>query len=260
MHVEEREGIILDLIRKTGFASFRQIDAALDASPATLRRDLARLEQAGAIVRVHGGARIAGSEGAKTATYPSLAGVPFLENVNLNRRQKEAIGKRAAQLCRPGESVVIDGGTTTLQMCSHLAGLNLHVVTNSLHVVSALLPQAGTRISIPGGAVFREQNIVLNIGPQDMTPSIYAPRVFLGAAFVGPQGVMQADMVLAAAEHQLIDRAEWVALLVDSSKFSGPSGSVVCALSELDVIVTDDGISKAAAEMIRDAGVELIIA
>ena len=71
---------------------------------------------------------------------------------------------------------------------------------------------------------------------------------------------MQADVVLAAAERQLIDRAEWVALLVDSSKFTAPSGSVVCGLGELDVVVTDEGISDSDAAMIERAGVELIIA
>ena len=178
----------------------------------------------------------------------------------LRHRQKEAIGRRAAALCQPGESVVIDGGSTTLQMCPHLVGMNLHVLTNSLHVVSALLPQMGTRISVPGGSVFREQNIILGIGSDGPLPNIHAPRVFLGAAFVGLRGVMQADVVLAAAERQLIDRAEWVALLVDSSKFTAPSGSVVCGLGELDVVVTDEGISDSDAAMIERAGVELIIA
>jgi DeoR family ulaG and ulaABCDEF operon transcriptional repressor len=134
------------------------------------------------------------------------------------------------------------------------------VLTNSLHVVSALLPQPGTRIAVPGGSLFREQNIILGIGGEECMPRVHAPRLFMGAAFIGAQGVMQADVVLAAAERQMIDRAEWVALLVDSSKFAAPSGSVVCGLDELDVIVTDAAISDAHAQMIEQAGVKLIIA
>ncbi|WP_137863064.1 MULTISPECIES: DeoR/GlpR family DNA-binding transcription regulator [unclassified Sphingomonas] len=260
MHVEERDSLILDLIGKTGFVSFKNLEATIPASPATLRRDLDRLEGKGVIQRVRGGARLVEDEAGERTDVQSLAGVPFHENIDRNRKQKEAIGRAAAALCQPGESIIIDGGSTTLQMCRHLAGLNLQVLTNSLHVVSALLPQAGTRIAVPGGSVFREQNIILGIGGEECMPRVHAPRLFMGAAFLGAQGVMQADVVLAAAERQMIDRAEWVALLVDSSKFTAPSGSVVCGLDELDVIVTDAAIGDAHARMIEQAGVKLIIA
>ncbi|MBQ1498585.1 MAG: DeoR/GlpR transcriptional regulator [Sphingomonas sp.] len=260
MHVEERDSLILDLIGKTGFVSFKSLEATVPASPATLRRDLDRLEGKGVIQRVRGGARLVEDEAGERTDVQSLAGVPFHENIDRNRKQKEAIGRAAAALCQPGESIIIDGGSTTLQMCRHLAGLNLQVLTNSLHVVSALLPQPGTRIAVPGGSVFREQNIILGIGGEECMPRVHAPRLFMGAAFVGAQGVMQADVVLAAAERQMIDRAEWVALLVDSSKFAAPSGSVVCGLDELDVIVTDAAIGDAHARMIEQAGVKLIIA
>ncbi|OJU20220.1 MAG: DeoR family transcriptional regulator [Sphingomonas sp. 66-10] len=253
--------MILNLIGKTGFVSFKSLEASIPASPATLRRDLDRLEAKGVIQRVRGGARLVEDEATgERGDVQSLAGVPFHENIDRNRAQKEAIGRAAATLCKPGESIIIDGGSTTLQMCNHLADLHLQVLTNSLHVVSALLPQPGTRIAVPGGSVFREQNIILGIGGEECMPRVYAPRLFMGAAFVGAQGVMQADVVLAAAERQMIDRAEWVALLVDSSKFAAPSGSVVCGLDELDVVVTDAGISDVHARMIEQAGVELIIA
>ena len=261
MHVEERDSLILNLIGKTGFVSFKSLEASIPASPATLRRDLDRLETRGVIQRVRGGARLVDDEAAgERGDVQSLAGVPFLENIDRNRAQKEAIGRAAAALCQPGESIIIDGGSTTLQMCNPLANLHLQVLTTSLHVVSALLPQPGTRIAVPGGSVFREQNIILGIGGEECMPRVYAPRLFMGAAFVGAQGVMQADVVLAAAERQMIDRAEWVALLVDSSKFAAPSGSVVCGLDELDVVVTDAGIGDVHAQMIERAGVKLIIA
>jgi DeoR family ulaG and ulaABCDEF operon transcriptional repressor len=156
--------------------------------------------------------------------------------------------------------VIIDGGSTTLQMCPHLDGLGLQVLTNSLHIVSALLPQGGTRITVPGGSVFREQNIILAAAGDDLMPRFHAPKLFMGAAAVGAQGVMQADIVLVAAERRLIERAEKVILLVDSSKFAGPSGHVVCGLDEVDTIVTDDGLSESHRALLRKAGVQLIVA
>jgi DeoR family ulaG and ulaABCDEF operon transcriptional repressor len=81
----------------------------------------------------------------------------------------------------------------------------------------------------------------------------------MGATSVGPHGVMQPDIVLVAAERRLIDRAEQLILLVDSSKFQGPSGNVVCALEDVDVVVTDPAIEPRHREMLAAAGVRLIV-
>jgi DeoR family ulaG and ulaABCDEF operon transcriptional repressor len=262
MHASERERFIVELLQSSGFVSFQELDAKLDASPATIRRDLERLAGEGLLTRVRGGAKLtSGSNTEAAAPNPArLVGVPFHENIERNAAQKRAIGKAAAGLCRMGEGVMIDGGSTTLQMCQHLAGLNLQVLTNSLHIVSALLPQAGTRILLPAGTVFREQNIVLSAAGEESMPRFHAPRLFMGAAAIGPHGLMQADVVLVAAERRLIERADEIIILVDSSKFKGPSGHVVCELDEVDVIITDSGISEADRKLVEKAGVRLIVA
>lgn len=258
MHAEQRERLILDAIAASGFVTYRDLEARLDASPATIRRDLTRLESAGSILRVHGGAKAA--QKTETAARTGLAGTPFAQSITQNLPEKQAIGRAAAALCEPGEAIMIDGGTTTLQMCPHLAGLDLQVLTNSLHIIDALLPQAGTRLLVPSGAIFREQNIILAPSGEESMPRIHAPKLFMGAAAVGPQGVMQQDVILVAAERRLIDRAEQLILLVDSSKFGSSSGAIVCGMDEVDVLVTDAGIPADMAEMLRKAGVALIIA
>jgi DeoR family ulaG and ulaABCDEF operon transcriptional repressor len=255
MHATERERRILEALKPEGFVSYRKLEAQLDASPATIRRDLTRLEEGGHIVRVHGGARLP-DEGSRTL---HLAGVPFDQSITQNLTAKQAIGRAAAALCQPGEGVMIDGGTTTLQMCPHLAGLDLQVLTNSLHIVNALLPQAGTRILVPSGAVFREQNIILAPAGEESMPRFHAPRLFMGAASVGPRGVMQQDVILVASERRLIDRAETVILLVDSSKFHSSSGTIVCSLDELDIVITDTAIDDEVKQAIERSGVQLII-
>jgi DeoR family transcriptional regulator, ulaG and ulaABCDEF operon transcriptional repressor len=261
MHAAERERAILDLLQQRGFVAFRELEKRLDASPATLRRDLERMAGEGRIARVRGGARLAGehAEAAQSGTPTSLSGVPFHENIGRNRAQKQAIGRAAAGLCKAGQAVMIDGGSTTLQMCRHLEGMNLQVLTNSLHIVSGLLNQTGTRILVPGGSVFREQNIILSAAGDDLMPRFHAPKLFMGAAAIGAQGVMQADVVLVAAERRLIERAEEVILLVDSSKFHGSSGHVVCELKEVDVVVTDDGIDPKDRAMLESAGIKVVI-
>ena len=261
MHASERARAILDLLAERGFIAFRELEKHLDASPATLRRDLKRLAVEGRIDRIRGGASLRTPSGPDADNAPEqLSGVPFHDNISRMREQKEAIGRAAASLCEAGSAVMIDGGSTTLQMCRHLEGLNLQVLTNSLHIVSALLPQAGTRIQVPGGSVFREQNIILSAAGDNLMPRFHAPKLFMGAAAVGPQGIMQADVVLVASERRLIERAEELILLIDSSKFESSSGNVVCDLDDIDVVVTDNGIESRHVEMLGTASVELIIA
>lgn len=259
MHAAERETAILSLLEDKGFIAFRDIERQLDASPATLRRDLDRLAGKGRVVRVHGGVSLPASSTAPSA--PSgLTGVPFHENIHRNRAQKEAIGRAAAALCSHGEAIMMDGGSTTLQMCPHLSGLDLQVLTNSLHIVSALLGQPGTRLTVPGGSVFPEQNIILAPAGDDLMPRFHAPKLFMGAASVGSQGVMQADVVLVGAERRLIERAEQVVVLVDSSKFGSSSGNVVCGLDEIDVLISDDGLAPEARALLASHNVRVIIA
>jgi DeoR family ulaG and ulaABCDEF operon transcriptional repressor len=260
-HATEREQAILELLVGQRFVAFRDIEREIDASPATLRRDLKRLAGAGRIARVHGGAKlVAERDRAAPCRVPGLLGVPFHENIAREPGRKQAIGRAAAALCTPGEAVMLDGGSTTLHMCPHLDGLNLQVMTNSLHIVGALLSQPDTRVNVSGGAVFREQNIILAASGEDLMPRFHAPKLFMGAAAVGPQGIMQPDTLLVAAERALIDRAEELILLVDSSKFRSPSGNVVCALGEIDIVVTDSGIEPHHREMLSAAGVKVVIA
>jgi DeoR family ulaG and ulaABCDEF operon transcriptional repressor len=258
MHSTQRERLILEAVAATGFVTYRALEARLEASPATIRRDLTRLEEEGLIVRVHGGAKLAQEQ--KEEREDGLAGTPFAQSILQHLPAKQAIGRAAAALCRPGEGIMIDGGTTTLQMCPHLAGLDCQVLTKSLHIVDALLPQQGTRVLLPSGTVFREQNIVLAPAGEESMPRFHAPKLFMGAAAVGPQGVMQQDVILVAAERRFMERAEEVILLVDSSKFTSSSGAIVCGLDEIGTIVTDPGIPRDMAARLNDLGVRVVVA
>jgi DeoR family ulaG and ulaABCDEF operon transcriptional repressor len=255
MHAAERDRVILNLLEEQRFVSFRELSRRLSASAATLRRDLERLQEAGKLKRVRGGAQLGSAE---IAGF-HLQGVPFNENVNRNRSAKEAIGKAAAELCRAGEAVIIDGGSTTLQMCPHLEALRLQVLTNSLHIVSALLQQPNTGVSIPGGVVFREQNIVLDPFAEAGTRSFHASRMFVGAAAVSRYGLMQSDIILVQAERKLLSLADQVVALVDSSKFAASAGHLLCELSRIHTLITDERIDGASAKMIEGAGVELVV-
>lgn len=264
MHVAERERVILECLGQRGFVTTQELGNRIEASTATLRRDLNRLMEAGVVTRVHGGARLV------TGSLKNSSGKPiesqndfgffFVESLKRNRGQKELIGKEAARLCRAREAVMIGGGSTTLQMCQHLAGMGLQVLTNSLHIVHELLPQTGTRVLVPGGQVFPELNVILFPAGEDGMPGLQAPKLFMGASAVGPNGVMQPNLMLVAAERRFVDRASQLIVMVDSSKFEVPSGHVVCSLQDVDVLITDAGITTSQKKMLEGAGIRTIIA
>jgi DeoR family transcriptional regulator, ulaG and ulaABCDEF operon transcriptional repressor len=255
MHASRREADIMRVLKDRGLVTVRELERIIPASSATIRRDLARMAASGLIDRSHGAvapvtpARMTGR----------LAGTPFARNVACRADHKARIGHAAAALCDPGEAVMIDGGSTTLQMCDHIRGLGLQVLTNSLHIVSALLTQPGTRVLVPSGTVFPDQAIILPVFGEDGMPRFHAPKLFMGAASVGPQGVMQADALLVAAERRLMAKADQTILLVDSSKFGAPSGQVVCGLSELHTVVTDREVHSDQTSMLENAGVRVIV-
>jgi DeoR family ulaG and ulaABCDEF operon transcriptional repressor len=256
MHATERDRVILSLLEETGFVSFRELSVRLSASPATLRRDLDRLQNGGKLTRVRGGVQPSGSPQGRA----HLEGVPFHENINRNRAQKEAIGKAAAKLCKPGEAIIIDGGSTTLHMCPYLEPLKLQVLTNSLHIVSVLLQQPHTGVSIPGGTVFREQNIVIDAEDEVNSRAFHATRMFVSAAAVTRHGLMQTDIIVVQAERKLMAQADELVALIDSSKFSASAGHVLCELPRIKTLVTDNDVDAASVRMLEREGVEVIVA
>jgi DeoR family ulaG and ulaABCDEF operon transcriptional repressor len=145
-------------------------------------------------------------------------------------------------------------------MCPYLEPLRLQVLTNSLHIVGALLQQPHTGVSIPGGTVFREQNIVIDASDDVSPKSFHASRMFVSAAAVTRHGLMQTDIIVVQGERKLMSQADEIVALIDSSKFDAAAGHVLCELARVKTLVTDSGISDIAARMVEREGVELVVA
>src|SRR5579885_2107504 len=100
---------------------------------------------------------------------------------------------------------------------------------------------SSARVSVPGGSIKSEQNIILSPFEEDGLSRYHASKLFMGAAAVGARGLMQADVVLIQAEQKLMDKADKLVVLVDSSKFRTSASFVVCDLDAIDMVVTDAG-------------------
>jgi DeoR family transcriptional regulator, ulaG and ulaABCDEF operon transcriptional repressor len=254
MRQSERRREILNRLTQEPFASVQDLQNLVGASEATIRRDLRRLAQDGALKRVHGGVE-------RPETQAShLFGTPLSRNKQMNIPQKRAIARAAAQLIEQGETLVIDGGSTTSLLCPYLADLDLQVLTNSLPIIEQLLLSPRTRLLVPGGEVFREQSIILSPYEDDGTAECFASKMLMGAQALSPMGLMQADSILIRAERRLMARAEKLIVLADSSKFERKTGLVLCPLSEIDIVVTDAGVSAKDCAMLERAGVQVVVA
>jgi DeoR family transcriptional regulator, ulaG and ulaABCDEF operon transcriptional repressor len=255
MHEKERHNAILSAVREKPVVTVREIVDLTGASEATVRRDIAGLESRKLLKRVHGGA-----EALNPPQVSGLIGRPFNVNATLNTQKKRAIAKLAVEMCVDGEPIIINGGTTTFQMVHFLHHKRLPVFTNSFPIAEHLLKHSKNTVTLPGGTIYREQNIVLSPFDNDVSRNFYARRMFMSAQGIGPLGIMESDPLLIQAEHKLIDQAEELIVLVDSSKFDQRSSLILCGLKRITTVITDDGVSEGDIKMLEDAGVAVKIA
>ncbi len=250
----ERHRLILSVLREKPVATVKELVTLTGASEATIRRDIATLHHNKKVRRMRGGV-----EAMIMPPFVGLAGRPFFLNKNLNVDKKRAIARKAVEMCEDGEAIIVNGGTTTFQMVHYLTTRRLQVFTNSFPIAEHLLAHSGNTVIVPGGTLFREQNIILSPFSDDGSRHFAARRMFMGAHSIGPLGVMEADPLIVQAEEKLINQAEELIILADSSKFTHRSSLLLCALERVTGIITDNGISNEARAMIEESGVDLEI-
>ena len=255
MHEKERHRIILSAVQEKPVVTVQEMVELTESSEATIRRDIATLHVQKKLRRVRGGA-----ESINPPQFVGLAGRPFSVNETINAAQKRAIAAKAVELCQDGDPIIINGGTTTFQMVHPLATKRCQVFTNSFPIAEHLLKHSKNTIMLSGGAIYREQNIILSPFDNDVTRNFYARRMFMGAQGLGHLGLMEADPLLIQAEQKLIDQVDELVVLVDSSKFRKRSSLILCPLERITTVITDNGIRDEDRQMLETAGVGLIVA
>jgi DeoR family transcriptional regulator, ulaG and ulaABCDEF operon transcriptional repressor len=255
MHERERWQLILSEVRARGVVRLGGLVTATGASPATLRRDLVQLERRGELHRVHGGA-----EKIKTDEQSHLATRAFDVSQTMNVENKRAVAKAAAAMCEDGESIIINAGSTTWCMAEFLRRHRMQILTNSFPIAQELMSTSANRIILPGGEIYREQGIVLSPFDEDSTQHFIASKMFMSCFAITPMGIIEGDPLIARAESKLLQRAEKLIVIADSSKFQPRGSMVVCQLSRVHTLVTDEDAPKDLLDHIRSIGVEVIIA
>ena len=255
MHERERWRAILAALQRNQVVTVRGMEEQLQSSSATIRRDFSQLEALGKLRRVHGGA-----ENLDPGSPQQLVGQQgFEQSRAVQARQKRAIARRAAEMCVEGEPIIIDGGSTTFMMIDFIRDRSLQVLTNSFPIAEALFRSGRTRVLVPGGEIYREQNVILSPFDDSVLQNFRAARIFVGAQAIRSQGLMQSDPLLVQAEQKLMEQAEQLVVLVDSSKFRQIASLILCPLKRIDVLVTDTDAPREALAMLRAAGVDVVL-
>ena len=188
MHETERHRVILAAVQSRPVATVVDLVEMTGTSEATIRRDIAALDEQGRLRRVRGGA-----EALNPPEQGALMGRPFAVNETINMAAKRAIAQAAASLCRDGEPIIINGGTTTYQMVHFLMDRRMSVFTNSFAIAEHLLHHSRNSVVIPGGTVYREQSVILSPFGGVVASHFYAKRMFIGCQALGRLGLMEAD-------------------------------------------------------------------
>lgn len=251
----ERQNLIVRLVEERSFVSVNELLALLEVSEATVRRDINALAGRGEIRRIRGGA-----ESLRPARHAHLAGVPFSQNLGVNVAQKRAIARAAAGLISPGESLLINGGTTTYALAEFLSGQQVDILTNSFPIAAALIATSRNRVSVPGGTVFREQNIILSPFQDDSIANFWGRKLFTSCYAINRLGLMEADPLIVQAQTKLLQRTEEVIVMADSSKLRQHSSMIVTSLDRISILVTDNRATEKELEVFDSANINVIVA
>lgn len=249
----DRHQLILHTLKSRPFATVRDLEAMMDASPATIRRDMAKLHNEGRIRKVFGG--VAATEG---ESADRLAARPFMENQSLGVAAKSAIAEAAEKLVHDGENLIIHGGTTCFLFAQRLAFRNVRIFTNSMPLAAALAQQGTCHLTLAGGDLHREPGILF--APNSTAPEFYASKFFVGAQAIAAAGTMESNPLIVRETEQLLARADEVVVLADSRKFAMRTRHTVIPLSRIGTLITDDAIAPDDLSMLQDAGVKVIVA
>jgi DeoR family glycerol-3-phosphate regulon repressor len=257
MRPSDRRDLILDLVRERDRVTVESLAQELDASPETIRRDLAELASRGVIRKFHGGAA-----SVEAAVFGAKVEGSFLARMQEHLREKRAIARRAAALFSPGDALFIDTGTTTIVFAEELAKLSrLTVITNCVAIAQAVVRgHASNRAFLIGGRYRDDAGENLGTLAVEQIARFRAPHVVLTPGSVGVDGVLDYDLNEAEVAIAMLAHAQALTVLADSSKFARAGLFPVCALAEVHPLVPNPPPKGALARAAESAGVECIVA
>lgn len=246
----DRRRKITELVDTRGSIRVAEISGLLSVSPVTVRKDLEALAHEGLLVRDHGGAI------ARTHTALSIA---FNQRAELNGEAKQRIGEAAANLVQPGETIMLDAGSTLMEMAKRIPRVSpLAIITNALNIALEVGALPGVHVVLAGGSL--SPQTISTVGPlaeRDLG-DLLVDRLFLGThGFELETGLSDLSMEVARVKRAMITTAKSVILLADSSKFGTRAFARVVPLSAINCLITDTAFPEDAARRLAAMNIEV---
>ena len=246
----DRRNQIVELLNQQQMVKNADLMERFGISIETVRRDLAFLEEQGILERIYGGA--------VKKTYRSTE--PMYSNREKeNEQEKRNIARAAAALIEPNDTVFLDLGTTVRFMAEQISkDQTLTAFTNALRTAVVLSEKPGCQVIIPGGTLRTYELSVSGSMAEENMRRFNVDKAFIGGAGVTESGITDFHIGEAGLRRQIIENARQVIVLADYSKFGVRAVSNVCALKDVDILVTDEKTPQQMLEMLEDRGIRVI--
>ena len=249
MLTAERRQYILETLRHDGKVLATELSIALHVSEDTIRRDLRELADAGLLQRVHGG-----------ALPSSPASASYVTRQQQAPSAKAAIARAAARLLSDGQVILLDGGTTTLQVAQHLPiDLRATVITNSPPIAVALAEHPEVEVILIGGRLYKRSLVTIGAATVEALRMVRADICMLGVCSLHPEaGISVPDLEEAHVKRAMIAGAAEVVALASAEKLGTAAPYIVGPLSELTHLVTERSVAENALAAYRALGVTVV--
>jgi DeoR family transcriptional regulator of aga operon len=252
--VEERRRRITEMLEAQERVTVEELVARFDVSAVTIRGDLDALAKAGAVIRSHGGAL-------KRIEEPE--DIPITVKETLHHAEKVRIGHAAAHMIKDGETIMLDSGSTTMEIARQIKFLklkSLNVITNALNVAMELASLPHVRLIMIGG-ILRQMSYSL-AGPhaEQTLRALYSDRLFLGVDGLDPEiGLMTPDVLEAQLNAVMIQVSREVVVVADHTKFHRRSLSVIARIDAVHKVITDSEVAPEIVAAVRSKNVEVLV-
>lgn len=251
--IEERRRAIAERVRAEGRVTVDGLASRYGVSAVTVRGDLEALELSGILKRSHGGA-VAQDEAHDT---------PLIVKETRRLAEKRRIGEAAARLIGDGETVILDSGSTTVEIARRIRQRkwsSLTVVTNALNIALELSGMPTVRVMMLGGMLRQTSYSLVGLDAENALSRVSADRLFLGVDGLDPAvGVTTPDPQEASLNAMMVSAAREVVVVCDASKLGQRSLAVIAPVAALDTVITDTGATQGDVDALREQGIDVLL-
>lgn len=252
INLAERHQYILNKLQKDGNLNVVELCKELKVSTVTIRKDLKLLEEKSLLFRTHGGA---------TMHNPYIVDRPVNEKEKFQSSEKIKIGEAAASLLQDHDSIIIASGTTVLAFAKAIQPKDgLTIITSALNVAFELMKFPSVEVLQLGGLVRKSSSSVMGNYAENILNDFFCSKLFLGVDGIDLDfGLTTTSAMEAHLNRQMIKVSQKTIVLADSTKFGKRGFGKICGLDEIDLIITDSGVSNQVVQTLEGMGVTVIV-